>query len=377
MTWSQKKEMRPVRHSQVSNATRIIAHLDMDAFFAAIEQRDNPHFRDLAVVVGADPREGHGRGVVSTADYMARKFGIRSAMPISEAWRRAQKAERISGIKTVFLPVEYWRYQRVSEGIMQILKSFVPQVEQSSIDEAYLDLSFIGSFRRAELFCRRLKKEIYKKERLTCSIGVGSNKLIAKITCDQQKPDGLKVVESQEAAAFLAPLSIRVIPGIGPKTEIALKKSGAHLVADLQKMSLASLEEKFGRLGIDIYYKARGKDNNPLDVSYNVKSLGEQETFLNDTLSGSFLLERLRDLCAKVHARFSASNFSAYRTITLTVRFADFTTTTKTKTFVRPTYFLRDFELESIKLFLPFLDRRANPRLKKVRLLAVRLEKLS
>jgi len=201
---------------------RIIGHLDMDAFFAAIEERDHPELKGRPLVVGADPAGDLGRGVVSTANYPARAYGIHSAMPISTAWRLAEAARRRGRPATVFVPGSHRKYGQVSARIMAILHQFAPVVEGAGIDEAYFDLSFTGSYDRAADLARQIKAAILAQERLTASIGIGPNKMVAKIASDFQKPDGLTVVTAAEAEDFLAPLAVRKIPGIGPKTEQSL-----------------------------------------------------------------------------------------------------------------------------------------------------------
>jgi nucleotidyltransferase/DNA polymerase involved in DNA repair len=198
---------------------KIIAHLDMDAFFAAIEERDHPELAGVPLVVGAAPAAGKGRGVVSTANYAARKYGIHSAMPISQAWRRSEAAKSRGEPGVVFLTPNFPRYQEASRHIMELVRQYASLVEESSIDEAYLDLSFCTSFSQAAEICRRLKADIKAQVQLTASMGIGPNKLIAKIASDFQKPDGLTVVTEAAAEAFLEPLPVRQIPGIGPKTE--------------------------------------------------------------------------------------------------------------------------------------------------------------
>jgi len=185
----------------------IIGHLDLDAFFAAVEERDRPELRGQPLVVGADPEGGRGRGVVSTANYAARRYGIHSAMPISRAWKLSEAARRRGEPPVVFVPPRLSRYAEVSARVMAIVRRHVPLVEEAGIDEAYLDLSFAGNFAAAREICRTIKEQIKAEEHLTASIGVGPNKLIAKIASDFQKPDGLTVVTPEEAEAFLAGLS--------------------------------------------------------------------------------------------------------------------------------------------------------------------------
>lgn len=348
----------------------------MDAFFAAVEERDNPALLGLPIAVGSDPREGRGRGVVSTANYPARAYGIRSATPISIAWRLSEEARRRGKPGVVFLPVDFRKYGKASAAVMEILKRDSSLVEEASIDEAYFDLSFAGAFEKAREVCLKIKREIREKERLTASIGIGPNKLIAKIASDFKKPDGLTVVEEAEAEAFLENLPIRKIPGIGPKTEELFLKRGVKLVRDLKKFSREELRAMIGKWGLDLYEKARGRDDSELVEEYEAKSIGEQTTFFSDTLDSGFLFDELKKLCAGVCERFISSGFKTYKTISIIVRFADFETHTRAHTLRAPASDLKTVEIEAMKLLMPFLDRRENPRHKKIRLLGVRLEKL-
>ena len=351
----------------------------MDAFFAAIEERDNsPHFTGLPIVVGADPLEGRGRGVVSTANYKAREFGIRSATPISTAWRMAKAAKKRGEPETVFLPVNMGRYVESSAKIMETVRKSVPVVEQVSVDEAYLDLSFTGSYKKAKKMAQKIKKGIKEKEGLTASIGIGPNKLISKIASDMQKPDGLTVVRDKEAESFLAPLAIRVIPGIGPKTEGKLKAEGINTIEDLLEIPQAKMQEKFGKWGTSMWERARGIDESPVVAeSVPPKSVGEQETFSQDTKDSGTIFERLNELSKNVMRRFHSSDFRNYKTVVVTVRFADFETKTRTHTLKRPASSLSTLNRESMKLMMPFLDKRENPKGKLIRLIGVRVEKLN
>lgn len=355
---------------------RIIAHLDMDAFFAAIEERDNPRFKGRPIVVGSDPEGGKGRGVVSTANYAARKYGIHSALPISAAWRLSEEAKRKGLPPAVFTGGHMDRYGAASNEIMKIVRGFAPLAEEASIDEAYIDLSFAGTFKKAEQLCKKIKKEIEKREKLTCSIGLGPNKLIAKIASDMQKPDGLTVVSADKAEAFLEPLNIRKIPGIGPKTEIALNKMGIRTVKDLKTLPLSKIKGLMGKWGEDLYRKARGIDDSPVSNEYEAKSIGEQETFHEDSRDPNFMVDRIRELSSGVIKRLGRSDFANYRAIGITVRFSDFETKTRAKTLTMPASDAKTLEFEALRLFLPFLDKRENPKQKAIRLVGVKIEKL-
>lgn len=355
---------------------RIVGHLDMDAFFAAVEERDNPELRGLPLVVGADPRGGKGRGVVSTANYKAREYGIHSAVPISKAWRLSEAARTQGLPPAAFLPVRMERYAEVSAHVMETLRRFVFVVEQAGVDEAYFDLSSCESYAFAEEISRKIKAAIRAEERLTASVGIGPNKLIAKIASGLCKPDGLTVVRAEYVAAFLAPLSARSIPGIGPKTEADLAKIGVKTVKDMRGLSRETLHGMFGKRGLDLHEKIHGRDESPIEENYETKSIGEQETFEEDSRDPQFLAARLRALCQDVMRRVSAEGFTHFHRVVLTVRFADFETHSRSHTLPSPVGDLRVLEEEATTLFLPFLDGRDNPLGKLIRLVGVRVEKL-
>lgn len=355
---------------------RIIAHLDMDAFFAAVEERERPQLKGLPIAVGADPLDGTGRGVVATANYPARVYGIHSAMPISQAWRRSEWARRQGKPAVVFLRPNFGRYTETSGRIRAIVTRHASTIQQAGIDEMYVDLSATGSYERAREIALAIKHDIVAEERLTASIGLGPNKLIAKVASDMHKPDGLTVVEAHEAETFLALLSVRKIPGIGPKTEVRLRQQGITLVQDLKRFSEADLVERFGKWGRALVDRVRGRDEDPVQETDEVKSIGEQETFARDTLDSQTLMEHITRMGRDVLSRLAGAGYSSFRTVVITVRFADFETKSRSRTLPRPTDLVKDVEMEAMKLFLPFLDRRENPRRKLIRLLGVRVEKL-
>src|SRR5437879_5148284 len=298
----------------------------MDAFYAAVEAQRDPALRDRPLVVGADPKEGHGRGVVTAASYAARRYGIRSALPISRAWRLAEAARRRGEPETIFVRDDHALYREVSARIMAILAAAGDAFQKSSVDEAYLELSSLGSFDAAVERARRLKAEIVSQEGLTALVGIGPNKLVAKIASDFQKPDGLTVVRPEEVQPFLDPLRIRVIPGIGPKTERFLHERHIRAVADLRTLERAQLAEWFGRWGEDLFAKARGLSESAVSNERERKSVGEQETFEVDTLDAAFVLERARALAHTVWSRLEGHGFRAFRTVTVTIRFENFLT---------------------------------------------------
>jgi len=360
----------------------------MDAFFAAIEERDKPRIKGRPIVVGADPGEGKGRGVVSTANYAARKFGIHSAMPISIAWRLSEEAKAKGETETVFLGVNSSLYEEVSKNIMAIIKKYSLKVEEASVDEAYFEIQNQKvSWKRAKEIAIKIKTEIKNKEKLTCSIGIGPNKLVAKIASDLEKPNGLTVIKEEDVDKIFNPLPIRKIPGIGPKVEQQFLRQGVNKVSDLKNLSLFDLRQLLGKWGEEIYYKARGIDNSPIVLEYEVKSIGEQETFMEDARNANFIMDRLSFLCDSVIKRFRKSGFSGFRTIVITVRFDDFET--KTRSYTLPQVLsaqsslfedkgldlLKILNFEIVRMFLPFIDKRENPKRKSIRLIGVRVEK--
>lgn len=356
----------------------IVLHLDMDAFFAAIEEREHPELKGKPVVIGADPKVGKGRGVVSTCNYEARRYGMRSAMPISKAWQLCPQA--------VFLPVRSSLYWEVSERIMDLLKIYALPLEQVSVDEAYLDLSSLSknrldlspldSFDKAKNLAQEIKTRIFQKEALTCSIGIGPNKLIAKVASDLQKPDGLTVILPEEVEDFLEPLSIRVIPGIGPKTEYFLHSKGIKTIGQLKQIPTSTLKQWFGRWGEVMAERAQGRDERPVGGMDQAKSLCCQLTFQEDTDDKDLLFKTLMELTKQIWKRAKDEGI-LFRTITVMIRFANFETHTKSHTLKEPTDKLQVLRSQAMKLLLPFFDRRNNPGGKKFRLLGVRVSHLS
>ena len=356
---------------------RIVAHVDMDAFYAAVEARRDPALRDRPLVVGADPKDGRGRGVVTAASYAARRYGIRSALPITRAWRLAEAARLRGEPETIFVRDDHTLYREVSARIMAILDGAGDAFQKTSVDEAYLELSSLGSFDAAVERARQLKAQIVDQEGLTASVGLGPNKLVAKIASDFQKPDGLTVVRPEEVQAFLDPLRIRVIPGIGPKTERFLHERQVRTVADLRALERAQLAEWLGRGGEDLFMKARGLSESAVSNDRERKTVGEQETFEVDTLDAAFVQERARALAHTVWSRLEGHGFRAFKTVTVTVRFENFITFARSRTSREAWTSEEALWTAALDLLLPFLDARENPRSRKLRLIGVRAEKLS
>jgi DNA polymerase IV (DinB-like DNA polymerase) len=278
--------------------------------------------------------------------------------------------------ETVFVRGDRSLYGEVSDRIMAIIARGADAFEEASIDEAYVDLSSLGDMERAQGHAQGLKAEILAREGLTCSVGIGPNKLVAKIASDIQKPNGLTVVRAEAVQGFLDPLRIRVIPGIGPKTEAFLHGKGIKTVAELRRVELARLTEWFGKWGGDLWQKAHGISHDAVSNEWERKSVGEQETFDEDTLDPVLVLERAQRLAGEVYRRLVAEGFQAFRTVTVTVRFAGFVTRSRSHTGTPP--FRREEELhgEVRRLLEPFFDARENPKGKRIRLIGVRVERL-
>jgi DNA polymerase IV (DinB-like DNA polymerase) len=276
--------------------------VDLDAFFPSVEVREHPELKGKPVIVGADPKGGTGRGVVSSASYEARKFGIRSAMPISRAWKLCPDG--------VYLRPHFDLYVPASNSIMAILRSHADRFEQGGIDEAYLDISkSVKDFDEAQEFSKNLMEEVLEKTGLTCSIGVAPNKMVAKIASDFRKPYGLTVVKPEEVTDFLFPLEVRKIPGIGPKTEQALLEFKIETVKDLASMKPEVLTKLFGKWGTKLHEFANGIDTREVIEEYETKSIGRDTTFERDMDDEEKILSILDDLAEEVHAGVIANGF--------------------------------------------------------------------
>jgi len=342
---------------------RIIFHVDMDQFFAAVEEKLNPELKGKPVVVGADPKGGKGRGVVSTCNYEARKYGIRSAMPINKAWRLCPDA--------VFLPANIPLYLQVSSRIMSILSSYADKFESWGIDEAFLDVSSrVKDFDEAEQLASKIKKHIYEKEGLTCSIGIGPNKLVAKIASDMQKPDGLTVVEEKDVKTFLDPLDIDKLLWVGKKTARKLNKLEVKTIGDLARFDPSVLTEKFGVMGTQLYLYAQGIDRSEVGLRGEVKSIGRNITFEKDTSDWGFVLKVLDKLCEQVHKEVKENNF-LFKTVTVMVRYENFETHTHSRTLPFLTNRLEDFTKAAHELLQPYLRPE-----RKIRLIGSRVSTL-
>jgi len=297
---------------------RTIIHADLDAFYASVEQLDNPELRGKPVVVGG-PAEA--RGVVMAASYEARRFGVRSAMPMGRALRLCPNAVR--------LPARFDRYSEVSHEVMAVFREVTPLVEPLSLDEAFLDATEqVGTFGGPESVGRHLKAEVRKRTGLTLSVGIGANKLVAKVASDMEKPDGLVIVPPGGEAAFLAPLKVRALWGVGPKAEAVLNNAGFHTIGQIAAASPPQLETALGSRGLMLHELARGIDDRPVETEQERKSVGAETTFVRDLTDGPELRAELDRIATTVARRLSENDFRA-RTIALKLRYAHFHTITR------------------------------------------------
>jgi DNA polymerase IV (DinB-like DNA polymerase) len=344
----------------MSEKKRIIFHMDMDHFYTAVEEREHPEYKGKPVVVGADPKEGKGRGVVSTSNYEARRSGVRSGMPISRAWKLCPEA--------IYLPPNFPLYIKVSKEIMQIAQKYADKFEPWGLDEAFLDVSArVKDYAEAEAYAKQLKREIKEKENLTCSIGVGPNKLIAKVASDYQKPDGLTLVKEEEAEAFLAPLPVRKLLWVGRKTEAKLKKMGINTIGDLARYDPTVLTEAFGVMGTQMHLMARGIDRSEVEARTEVKSISHETTFEEDTDDAEAVLKALDALAAEVSKEVTEQKLF-FKTVTVKVRYENFETHTRSKTLPFITNRLKDLQKTARELLKAYLKPN-----RKIRLIGVRV----
>ena len=300
---------------------RKIIHIDMDAFYASIEQRDNPEYRSKAIVVGGSPE---GRGVVAAASYEAREFGIRSAMPALQAKKLCPKV--------LFIRPRMQAYREVSSQIMQIFREVTDLVEPLSLDEAYLDVT-TNSYRQASasLVAKWIKDEIKSRTNLTASAGVAPNKFLAKIASDMNKPDGLTVISPELVELVLLKLPVRKVPGIGAKTEDRLKNLNIYTTADLRKFSEKELTSHFGKTGVWFYNISRGQDHRLVQARRQAKSISVESTFSNDLIDLELLVSELEILATKLELRLERRGIQG-RTLTLKVTYGDFIKVTRSST---------------------------------------------
>jgi len=343
---------------------RVVLHVDMDAFYAAVEIRENPALEGKPVVVGADPRE-HPRGVVLTASYEARQYGVRSAMSCVEAARRCPQL--------VFVPPHFELYGRVSGEIMDTLRTFADRLQPSGIEEGYLDVTIRsgGNYARAEELAREIKSAIRTRHRLTCSIGIAPTKAVAKIASDIQKPDGLTVVPRDAVVEFLAPISVRKIFGVGPKTAERLKELRIESIADLQEYNREDLVEILGAYGEYLHDVAMGRDaEEVIEPSGPPESISTEMTFQKDLDAYDEVWPELEGLAKSLHEQLVHEKY-AYRTVTLKAKYSNFEIHTRSKSLR-----IHTTDLEPILILSQTMLKEVLASGRKVRLVGVRLSNL-
>ena len=340
--------------------TRCIIHLDMDAFFASVEQLDNPELRGKPVIVGGAPNE---RGVVSTCSYEARRFGVRSAMSLTEAYRRCPQG--------IFVPGRGWRYVEISQAVFVIMSAYSPMLEPVSIDEAFLDVTHsFNLFGSGPDIARIIQRRVRDELGLSCSLGVAPNKFLAKLASDLKKPAGLVVMTEENAKATLAPLPIEKMWGVGPKTAEQLKKIGFATIGDIQRADISLLERRLGVHGRDLWHLAHGHDERPVANSDEVKSVGHEHTFDVDTADLEAVKSTLLALAAKVGRRLRRKGLKG-KVVHLKLRYHDFTTYTRQRSIGQSTDLDHEIYNAAVELLTAHYDGRP------VRLIGVSVNQLS
>jgi DNA polymerase IV (DinB-like DNA polymerase) len=339
---------------------QIVFHVDMDSFFASVEVREHPDLRGkaLCVVMGFDPT--FRRGVVSTCSYEARKSGVHSAMPVGMAHKLCPNC--------IFLPVNMELYKTVSSNVMSILRGFSEKFEQVSIDEAYLVPFNISNFEDAVLCAHKIKDETKLQEGITCSVGIGPNKLVAKIASGFQKPDGLTIVKPENVKDFLFPLPVSVIPYIGKKTTEALKEMGMNKVEDLANFKVQVLSERFGKIGILMKQRANGVDFEEVEEKAGVKSISRHITFDEGVDDPDKIAKNVEKLADSVHENLMENKY-LFKTVTIVVRLNNFSTFTRAMSVPVWTSDVNTIKNTAMELIEEFND-------KKLRLVGVGVTKL-
>ncbi len=335
----------------------------MDAFYPSCEIKRNPSLAGKPLIVGADPKDGHGRGVVMSCSYEARKFGVRSGMPISQAFKLCPQG--------VYVPPDFKLYGETSDRAMEVLRKFADKFEQTSIDEAFMDVGdTCENYDQAVDLARRLKSELKGSEGLTVSVGIAPNKSIAKIASDMKKPDGLTIVRPDAVKAFLGPLPVGKISGVGKKTTIELQAHGIETIGQLSNVSAKTLTDWFGKGGVWLWGIANGIEEAPVEERGLRKSISVEQTFEKDIQNKLIVLEALESLMKEVHERLLAEKL-LFRTVGIKVRFEGFQTFTREKTH---TGYVDDKDV--VREYVTHLFREFEKDRRRIRLVGVRLSDL-
>jgi DNA polymerase IV (DinB-like DNA polymerase) len=326
--------------------------VDLDYFFAQCEERRNPSLKDKPVVVCVYSGRSEDSGAVSTANYIARKYGVTSGIPIFLAKKKLKEKD------AVFLPVDHEFYEEVSEKIMRILRSHADLFEQVGIDEAYLDVSqkVEGSLEEAKELAQKIKEEVKIQQKLTCSIGIGPNKLVAKIAADNQKPEGLTIVKPEQVESFLSPLPVSRLIGVGRKTKKRMQTLGIRTIGDLAKCDVQRLIEIFGKkLGTYFHNASIGEDDEPVRERGEAESISRISTLKEDTRVLKGILKKTNQLCDEVHAKLVQRELS-FKSVGIVAVMTDMSVRSRSKTLENPTNELKVLKKIVKELFEKFLN---------------------
>ncbi|MGD0979831.1 MAG: DNA polymerase IV [Candidatus Bathyarchaeia archaeon] len=333
--------------------SRVVMLVDLDYFFAQCEELRNPAIRDRPVVVCVYSGRTEDSGAVSTANYIAREYGVKSGMPIFTAKKKLESANAF------FLPVDYVFYEEISGKVMDTLKGFADRFEQVGIDEAYLDVTqrVNGSFEEGRKLAESVKSEVLRQQKLTCSIGVAPNKLVAKIAADTKKPDGLTVVMPEQVTVFLAPLPVSRLIGVGTKTRERMQALGINTIFDLSNYDMQKLIAVFGKTLATYFHNASlGMDEEPVQERGEATSISRISTLKHDSRVLSFILEKTDQLCNEIHATIAKDRLE-YKTVGIIVITTDMSIHTRSKTLETPTDSLEALKGTVKELLEKFLDQ--------------------
>jgi len=348
---------------EINVQTRIIFHFDLDCFFAAVECLLHPEYKGQPLVVGADPKGGKGRGVVSTASYEARKFGIHSGQPISQAYQACPNA--------IYVHPNFFAYEEASHQVKRIMRKYSTTFQSGGIDEGYLDMTeMCASFDHARQVAIEIQQEVFRFTHLTISIGIASTKSLAKIATDLHKPNGITVLETEKISEILGSLDVTKIPGIGKKTKEWYYKAGYRTINDLLNATYSQIINTFGKWGEWLYFVIHGLDDRPVMEFHDQKSCSEERTFYEDTWDLKQIKDRIQQCYRALHQEMSDREI-AYRTITMKIRFRGFETYTRSKSAVEEIQEIADGTKIVDLLLTEFL-----PLKKPVRLVGIKLSNL-
>jgi DNA polymerase IV (archaeal DinB-like DNA polymerase) len=325
---------------------------DFDYFFAQCEELRNPAIKDKPIVVGVYSGRTEESGAVSTSNYVARKYGVKSGMPLFLAKRK------LEGTEAVFFHVDHVYYEQISDRVVQIFRGYASSLEQVSVDEAYLDVTkqVEGSFEKAKDYAQKIKADVKQQVGLSFTIGVGPNKLVAKIACDSQKPDGLTIVKPEDAEAFLAPLPVDRLLGVGKKTTVRMEQMGIKTIGDLAKFDCQVLIEVFGKvLGIYFHNAANAVDNEPVQEQGEAESIGRIGTLKEDSRDLAFIMQKTDELTIDVAREVAAKNLS-FKLVGISVVLTDLTGKSRSITLEQPAKDMETIRENTNKLLEKFLN---------------------